>query len=70
MESDQRYYWRRAAEEIAAASRAVTPAARLRHQELAETYVRRLRDLSTEGLERLERQLPQPSRLAVPTAAA
>ena len=44
MESDQRFYWRRAAEEYYAAERAVTPAARSRRRELAEHYVSRLRE--------------------------
>lgn len=35
MESDQRYYSRRAAEERRAAARAVTEEARKRHQDLA-----------------------------------
>ncbi|MFN3944166.1 MAG: hypothetical protein ACK4K7_04470 [Allosphingosinicella sp.] len=38
MESDHRYYVRRAAEERRAAMRAVTPAARDRHQELAALF--------------------------------
>ncbi|MFN3727824.1 MAG: hypothetical protein ACK4SZ_16150 [Allosphingosinicella sp.] len=44
MNSDHRFYWRRAAAEFQAAARAVTPAARARRHELAETYVRRLKD--------------------------
>lgn len=44
MNSDHRFYWRRAAAEFQAAARAVTPAARARRHELAETYVRRLRE--------------------------
>lgn len=38
MESDQRYYARRAAEERQAARRALTPAARDRHAELAAIF--------------------------------
>ena len=38
MESDQRYYSRRAAEEYSRASRAITPAARERHSELARLF--------------------------------
>lgn len=45
MESNARYYWRRVCEELAAASRAVTPAARKRHEELVWLFVRRLKDL-------------------------
>ena len=44
LNSDHRFYWRRAAAEFQAAARAVTPAARARRHELAETYVRRLKD--------------------------
>jgi len=44
LDSDQRFYWRRAAAEFQAAARAVTPAARARRNDLAETYVRRLKD--------------------------
>ena len=43
MESDGRYYWRRATEERAAASRALTPEARLRHIQLADVFTRRMR---------------------------
>ena len=46
MESDQRYYWRRASEELSAAARAVTPEARLRRRQLAETYVRKLQAIA------------------------
>jgi hypothetical protein len=38
MESDFRYYQRRAATEWAAAERAITPQARTRRLELAKTY--------------------------------
>ena len=38
MESDHRYFLRRAAEEQQRARHAVTPAARERHQELAELF--------------------------------
>jgi hypothetical protein len=38
MESNARYYSRRAVQEAQAASRAVTEAARRRHLELAERY--------------------------------
>lgn len=41
MESDRRYYLRRAAEEQRAADRAVTPAARERHTELAILFAAR-----------------------------
>ena len=45
MESDIRFYRRRACEEMAAASRAVTNSARLRRLQLVETYIRHLREL-------------------------
>lgn len=38
MESDQRYFMRRAAEEQRRARHAVTPAARERHRELASLF--------------------------------
>ena len=45
MESDIRYYRRRACEEMAAASRAVTEAARERRLQLVDLYVQRLEAL-------------------------
>lgn len=42
MESDARFYRRRATEELAAASRAVTPAARDRRMQLAQQFLSRL----------------------------
>ena len=45
VESDIRFYRRRACEEMAAASRAVTEAARLRRLQLVETYVEHLKAL-------------------------
>jgi hypothetical protein len=44
MESDERFYRRRAAEELAAASRAVTDAARERREHLAQIFLARLND--------------------------
>jgi hypothetical protein len=44
MESDERFYRRRAAEELAAASRAVTDAARDRRVQLAQSFLARLAD--------------------------
>lgn len=38
MESDYRYYCRRAAEELRRAARSVTPEARDRHTELADAF--------------------------------
>jgi hypothetical protein len=46
MESNQRYYWRRASEELYAASRAITPAAESRRRELAQSYLDKLRELT------------------------
>ena len=45
MESNERYFRRRAAEELAAARRAVTPAARLRRMTLVNSYLEQLRAL-------------------------
>ena len=45
MESDIRYYRRRACEEMAAATRAVTDAARERRLQLVDLYVQRLEAL-------------------------
>ncbi|HEX6217936.1 MAG TPA: hypothetical protein VFZ35_01530 [Sphingomicrobium sp.] len=45
MESDGRYYRRRAVEELAAADRAVTSAARDRRLQLVGLYLDRLREL-------------------------
>ena len=41
MESNQRYYFRRAVQETMAAARAMTPDAREWHRQLAEDYTRR-----------------------------
>ena len=41
MESDLRYYFRRAAEERTAAIRSVTPEARERHRQLAQEFAAR-----------------------------
>jgi hypothetical protein len=46
MESNERYYRRRALQEIAAARHAITASARARRQLLAESYVRRLSELT------------------------
>lgn len=43
MEPDARYFRRRATEELAAASRAVTPAARERRMQLAGIFLERLK---------------------------
>jgi hypothetical protein len=46
MESNESYYRRRAIQEIVAARNAITADARARRQLLAETYVRRLSELT------------------------
>jgi len=45
VESDIRFYRRRACEEMAAASRAVTEAARRRRLQLVDTYLQHLKSL-------------------------
>jgi hypothetical protein len=55
MESDQRYFARRACEEFRAAERAVTPAARARRQALAESFAAKAQiRLGAAGLELVE----------------
>lgn len=51
MESDARFFRRRAAEEIAAADRAVTPAARERRLQLAQAFMCRLEALELQQAE-------------------
>ncbi|HET9355631.1 MAG TPA: hypothetical protein VFO42_05655 [Sphingomicrobium sp.] len=51
MESDLRYYMRRAAEERTAAIRSVTPQARARHSELAQEFADRARACTAPGLQ-------------------
>lgn len=46
MESDLRYFSRRAAFEAAAAARAVTPEAQKRRRMLAEVYARKVQELT------------------------
>ena len=46
LETDIRYYRRRACEEMSAASRAVTPAARERRLYLVEVYLERLKEMN------------------------
>lgn len=46
MESDERYYRRRAMQEMAAARRALTADAMQRRRLLAESYLRRLSELT------------------------
>jgi len=47
VESDVRFYRRRANEEMAAAGRAITDAARDRRMQLAGAFLERLRDLES-----------------------
>jgi hypothetical protein len=47
MESNQRYYERRACEERRAAARSLTAEARARHGELADLFANRVRELQT-----------------------
>jgi len=49
VESNERYFRRRAAQELAAARRAVTPSAMLRRRNLAESYLRQLSELTGFG---------------------
>ncbi len=49
VESDLRYFSRRAAFEAAAAARAVTPEAKLRRSQLAEIYARKVQELRLQG---------------------
>jgi len=48
VESDVRYYRRRANEEIMAAGRAVTEAARLRRMQLADIFLERVKSLEAD----------------------
>jgi hypothetical protein len=48
MESNQRYYARRAVEELRAAARAVTPEARARRRALAEMFAQKARQCEPE----------------------
>ena len=55
MESDLRYYLRRAASEAAAAARAVTPEARGRRNDLARQFASKARQLSDHETELVAR---------------
>ena len=54
MESDIRYYRRRANEELAAANRAVTMAARERRMQLAGLFLQRLKSVDSGAAGELE----------------
>ena len=49
MESDQRYYSRRAAQEKMAAARAISAKAKAWHRQLAEDFMRRAQELTEVG---------------------
>ncbi len=49
VESNERYFRRRAAQELDAARRAVTPSAVIRRRDLAESYLRQLSELTGFG---------------------
>ena len=51
MESDVRFFRRRASEEMAAAGRAVTDAARERRMMLAQAFLQRVEELEARGVE-------------------
>lgn len=59
MESDIRFFSRRASEEMAAANRAVTPEARARRLQLVDTFVQKLEAMKAPIP--FERELPNPS---------
>lgn len=61
MESDYRYYSRRAAEESQRAGRAVTPAARARHLELADLFSKRAEQRAIHNvMARIKTMSPRP----------
>jgi hypothetical protein len=49
MDPNERYFRRRAAQELAAARRALTPSAAIRRRNLAESYLRQLSELTGFG---------------------
>jgi hypothetical protein len=55
MESNERYYARRASEELRAAQRAITPEARARRRALAELFESKARELAGETAEQVLR---------------
>jgi len=56
MESNERYFRRRAAQELAAARRAVTESAAHRRRILAESYLKRLAELTAADERALEQE--------------
>jgi hypothetical protein len=64
MDTDSRYFWRRATEELSAARRSVTPAARERHQHFVKLYLGRLAQLGAPmpfGLKEVELEFARGS---------
>jgi hypothetical protein len=53
MESNQRYYARRATEELLAAARAITPEAKARRRALAEMFSQKAQQCHPEQADRL-----------------
>ena len=51
MESDHRYYLRRASEERRAAQRAITAAARERHSDLAKLFAAKAEQRASHGMQ-------------------
>ena len=74
MESNERYYRRRATQEIAAARRAITPLALERRRELAENYLRLLSEITgrdeTSALAELASVTPRDNQWSVAGPAA
>ena len=58
MESNQRYYYRRAIQEAMAAARALTPEAREWHRELADGFTRKAQEVAQVA------QMPQVAQAA------
>ena len=61
MESNQRYYYRRAIQEAMAAARALTPEAREWHRELADGFTRKAQEVA---------QMAQPAPMVQSTQVA
>ena len=53
MESDQRYYSRRASEELRAAARALTPEGKARRNALAEMFQQKARECRSGSTDRM-----------------
>lgn len=68
MESNERYLRRRAIQEVAAARRAITMPALARRRGLAETYLRKLGELTGADEMRLLEGVPTPAATPQPVA--